>query len=265
MAWIKKVEGFKLVFSTIDDGNMARTQKTREEVHENRRRFLSAQVPTACRVIRVRPSHSVNIDVAHPSNGDSILQRTTFFGRPRIDTDFDFYYDGADGVIATDANTCLSLIAGDCAPLLFWSSRPRCFGILHIGLLGALNNMVAGLERALASIDLTANDLSYYLGPSITQADYDISKSGLWTAIEGQARSYPQVMDELRPYLNEEMYFDMKGMIRMQLAMLGVSPSKIDEYPLSTADPKAPFYSHYVAIQQGGTPQNFCCVLCPTA
>jgi len=264
MAFIKEVEGFTLAFSTTEDGNMARTQMTRQEVHVNRTRFFGTHVPTASRLVRIRPSHSANVDLVRVPRASQLLHRTTFYRQPWIDTDFDFYYDGSDGVIATDENVCISLIAGDCIPLIFWKSQPRCFGILHIGLMGALNNMVAGLELALASLDLTPADMRYYLGPSISQAEYDISKSGLWVAIEEQVKAHPVAFDQMRPFLSRSMNFDMKGLVRSQLATLDVPPSSIDGYPVSTADPESPFFSHYAAIQKGGVPQNFCSLLCPT-
>ncbi|MGH8646270.1 MAG: laccase domain-containing protein [Gammaproteobacteria bacterium] len=122
---------FRVAFSVIEDGNMERVQARREETTLNRSSFFRSKgVPTDRLIYRIRPSHSPNIEyITRTRDG---LARRVFFGRHLIETDYDFYDQGADGILTTDPAPVL-LISGDCAPVLLWETKSGLRGILHIG------------------------------------------------------------------------------------------------------------------------------------
>lgn len=230
-------------FSTIDDGNMWRSNENRLISKKNRNDFLSNNNIHPNSLFRIRPSHSANIDLISVEKGYHFIKR--FFHSPYINTDFDHYYDGSDGILTFDRNYTVGLISGDCTPLIVIHETSGLHGIIHVGMLGALNYMVFGLAPIFEKYDIKIDDVTFYLGPSISKQDYLLSNSGLWNAISTQAtNSVPKLNDFLANY-EGGVHFDLHGMIIYQLEQIGASKLNIYRYNKSTADPNVPFYSHY--------------------
>ena len=249
---------FVIAFSTKDDGNMLRTNETRIAVHNNRLRFFEKRGIRPSDLIVVRTSHSSNIDVIDRTSDG--YMRHTYLGAPVIETDFDFYYSGSDGALTFRSDLHVGLMSGDCVPVMIWDNVSGLHGILHVGLLGALNQMVMGLPRVFAAIGVRLEDTHYYLGPSITQKNYNVSRSGLWNAIEDQIYDkVPEVEDFILKRSDGE-YFDLQGLITSQLLEIGVSMERLQRYEHCIADPESMFLSHNV-LKQGGERGNFFSVI----
>jgi copper oxidase (laccase) domain-containing protein len=239
---------------------MQRTNATRQEVHASRTTFLSQL--GGRELIRVRPSHSANVDDV--SIEDDKVCRVTWRTDPVIETDFDYYYDGSDGVLTADRHIAPYIFSGDCVPLAIWDAESDFLGLVHVGLLGALNNAVRGIASLIAAKHISASTLGAYLGPSIGKEDYNVEQSGLWLAIADQVRSNEQTRERVSPFLSPGGYFDLKGMIAAQLQEIGVLKNNIGQFETSTASPKSSFFSHFQATQGGSQPGAFCSLLYQT-
>ncbi len=242
----KRHPALNAYFSTRDDGNLLRTNESRVEVKRRRTRFLHACAPKRDHV-RVRTSHSPNIEIVRFEG--SWIDRLVLLKTPRIDTDFEFYRDGADGILTRDKGSAIYLISGDCVPLIVWHEDLEFFGILHVGLLGALNDMVSGLRDVALHCGSSPEKLHAYLGPSISQTDYNVTRSGLWQALVKQIRGSQTVLKEIEPFLAGGSNLDLKGLICAQLIATGLTRENISSYTQSTASAGSPFYSHYAATQ----------------
>lgn len=253
-------DGFCAAFSTKVDGNMERVHAKREETVSNRNAFLQRIGILSRPMLRVRPSHSPNIEVVS-IDGNS-LAKNVYLRSPNIVADFDFYDIGADGVLTFDKFAAVSLISGDCIPLLVFDSVSGLHGILHIGLLGALNEMVYGLPPILDGLKVPTGSLSAYLGPSISKRNYDVTRSGLWLAIEDQVKSNPDLRAKVEKHFDGQ-YFDIRGLVAQQLVNIGVAQENIGVFEECTGDRNSDFFSHYAAKQAGETPKGFCSVIWP--
>jgi copper oxidase (laccase) domain-containing protein len=246
---IVDADEFVIAFSTKDDGNMLRTNEHRIAVHRNRTQFVMKQGISPNDVFTVRTSHSANIDLLDRFSGGWL--RRTFVQRPLIDTDFEHYYTGSDGILTLHPQTAIGLISGDCVPLVVWDNKSGLHGILHIGLLGALNGIVRKLPDVLDSAKVSLADVNFYLGPSILQRNYDVSNSGLWTAIAEQAHARVDGVERYLVHDNGKDYFDVPGMIVDQLQEIGAAGDRIQRYGFCVADPDSMYYSHLVLKQRG--------------
>ncbi len=246
---IKDAEEFLIAFSSKSDGNMLRTNETRVAVHNNRMKFLEKHRVSPNQLFTIRTSHSPNVEVVDEEPG--IYLKRTYLQAPIIDTDFDQYYTGSDGAITTNTSLFVGLMSGDCVPVIVWDNVSGMHGILHVGLLGALNRMVRILPKIFGSSGIATTNARVYLGPSITQRNYNISRSGLWTAISDQAR---KKIADVENYIKKDSsgeHFDVQGMIVDDLVQSGIPASHIQRYKHCVAEPDSLFFSHNVLKQSG--------------
>jgi copper oxidase (laccase) domain-containing protein len=245
---------FSIIFSTKTDGNMLRTNETRVAVHANRLRFLQKHQIHEDSLFTIRTSHSPNVEIVEKEPAAYI--RHTYLQRPLIDADFDHYYAGSDGALSFNRDLFIGLMSGDCVPVIIWDNVSGIHGILHVGLLGALNCMVQILPRIYAATGVCISDTQYYLGPSITQRNYNVSNSGLWRVIAPQAHAK---VPSIRDYLTREVdgeHFNVQGMIVAQLQQAGVKAEQIQQYAHCVADHDSLFFSHNI-LKQDGQRGNF--------
>lgn len=238
-----------IAFSTKSDGNMLRTNETRIAVHKNRLGFLRRSGVDPDRLFIIRTSHSPNVEVIN-KQGSEYLRRL-YTQKPVIDTDFDHYYIGTDGALTFNNELFIGLMSGDCVPLLIWDLVSGLHGILHVGLLGALNGMVRILPQIYREHGVKLEDTRYFLGPSISQRNYNVSRSGLWLAICDQAT---ERIENVGLFIQKEKdgeHFDVQGMICSQLLEAGVALCQIQQYAHCIADPDSIFLSHNILKQQG--------------
>jgi copper oxidase (laccase) domain-containing protein len=250
---------FSIAFSTKEDGNMERVQAKRQEAQANRDSFLSKiQFPDEAAIYRIRPSHTPNIE--HVASHGRGLLRDVVFGKYMIETDFDFYDHAADGIVTGDKSAGVMLISGDCTPLVIWEELSLVYGILHVGLLGALNGTVKTLRNILDKLQVDPALVRAYLGPSISFENYDVTKSGLWRAIEGQAQANPLLEATLAKHFSGT-HFDVRGAIVGQLLTIGVRDANIQVFDACTAGESSKFFSHYAAKQKGEEAKGFASVI----
>jgi polyphenol oxidase len=257
---ISNSDNYLIAFSTKSDGNMLRTNESRIAVHENRLRFIEKNGIDQENLFTIRTSHSPNVELIDREPGAYV--RRTFLQKPVIDTDFDYYYTGSDGALTFDRNLFIGLMSGDCVPVVLWDSVSGLHGILHVGLLGALNHMVGILPRIFTSTGVKLANTSFYLGPSITQRNYNVSESGLWLAIASQARARISNVDDYIHKNHLAEYFDIQSMILDQLLECGVRKHQIQKYEHCVADPDSIFFSHNI-LKQNGEKGNFFSVIGP--
>lgn len=259
----KQLGSFSVAFSVKPDGPMERVQARRHEARDNRKRFLKRIGLPGIHVDWVRPTQSPNIGVLQMSSNKEKLIRTEYAAPPKIDTDYDSYYTGTDGVVTMDRSTAIGLISGDCVPLMVWDNDSGLHGIIHIGILGALNGTARRLSPMLGDLGVSPKRIQVYLGPSISKQNYDLKRSGLWAVIEPQVHRNRLLVEEIAPHYDGR-FFDLRGLICEQLVSVGVPNTNIQYFSQCTASEDSLFFSHFAAKQSGEDPHNFCSVIWPT-
>lgn len=241
---------------------MERVQARRSEARNNRSKFFGRISLPNIHIDWIRPTQSPNIEIVNFVSDSNQVRRTEYLTPPKIDTDYDFYNTGVDGVLTFDKNIAVALISGDCVPLVVWDNDSKLHGIIHIGILGALNGVARSLEILFKEFKIDASHLHAYLGPSISRINYDVTRSGLWEAIKPQVLKDKILLKEIEPYY-DGVHFDVRGLIGAQLSQTGFCDQNIEYFEQCTASKESPFYSHYAAVQDGEEPHNFCSIICP--
>ena len=251
---IDNIDKFNIFFSTKEDGNMIRTNENREYAHQTRINFLKKCGVDLNYFARVRPTDSPNVEIVKMSN--NTIVKKVFLKQAIIEADFDFYYDGSDGIFSLQKNVSVGLMSGDCVPLVIWDNVSGLHGIFHIGLLGALNGIVTNIPTILKVVKADLENLNFYMGPSIAVDDYCLSTSGLWKAIKIQVENKLPYFYNFTVIKGENYYFDIQKFIIKQLVDIGVDFNKIQAYPYSTADKDSIFFSHHKAKYQDNNIEN---------
>lgn len=252
----RQMRDFQIAFSTRSDGNMERVLAERQAIDGNRHTFFSKLGLDWNATYRVRPSHSANIEVLS-LEGDCAVRRN-YRQVPVVNADFDYFYQGADGLLTLSRDTSISLITGDCIPLAVWEEESGLHGILHVGLLPALNRAVLGLRRVLGDLNIKPMTVNAYLGPSISRKNYDVTRSGLWNAISGQFDGRPEI--GVSKYFDGRV-FDLRAMVVDQLLEIGLGPERIGVYDPCTGEPDSRYFSNYASKHSGAKPGGFCTVI----
>lgn len=145
----------------------------------------------------------------------------------------------------------IAMLTGDCVPLIIWHHPTKLHGILHIGLLGLVNNIITNLMKVYSKYSIDSSEVNYFLGPAITKKNYNLSFSGLWSAIGDQVITKNAVIQNYISVKKQGMYMDLQLGIEKQLINIGSDLSHIQYYPDCVAEPNSPFFSHYAARHRG--------------
>ncbi len=237
---------------------MLRVNKNHEQVHKNRLLFIKKNKIDIKNLFIIHTSHSSNIEVINSKNNTYLKE--TYIQYPIIKTDLDHYYTGADGAITFSPYLSIGLISGDCVPLILWDNISGMHGILHIGLLGTLNNMVQTLPQIFNTYNVKFKNVNFYLGPSITQKNYNINNSSMWSLVEKQVRKkIPDIYKYIK-VKNKTEYFNMQKMIIDQLTSFGIKKAQIQQYEYCIGDKNSIFFSHHI-LKQTGEKGNFISII----
>jgi YfiH family protein len=130
-----------------------------DRVAENRRR-VSAW-------LGVRPGRLVTVHQVH--SPDAIAVDAPFPGeRPK-----------ADAMVTDKPGLALGVLAADCGPVLYADPEARVIGAAHAGWKGALTGVLEATVEAMERLGAERGRIAAVLGPSISQANYEVGKEFL--------------------------------------------------------------------------------------
>src|ERR1041385_5798405 len=130
---------FLIEFSTKADGNLRYAFGDKDVVEGNRVSFARRVGIDYDDVLWIDPSHSANVCIIDSCE----VPLETYSQRATIDCDlFKGYETGFDGMLTFDPSKLIGVLTADCIPLLVWHHETSLHGIVHVGLLGLLNNIV---------------------------------------------------------------------------------------------------------------------------
>lgn len=240
---INNLGKFNIAFSSKSDGNMQRNIKNRNFINQTRESFLKKNNVNLDKFTRIRATHSPNIAIQ--KYGESIVCQKLYRQTPIVDTNIDFYYDGCDGILTFDTDIAIGLMSGDCIPLIIWDNTTNLHGIIHVGLLGGLNNIVKLLLPIFRDNNVDISNTNYYLGPSISVDDYNLNKSGLWNTISEQAiKKVPTIGNFMKKNQNGS-FINLEKLLINQLVMIGINPNQIQKSEITTSSSNSPYFSHF--------------------
>ncbi len=80
----------------------------------------------------------------------------------------------ADGLVTSQAGIALSVLAADCAPVLFADPRAGIIGAAHAGWKGALAGVCEAVVDAMLELGATREAIFTAIGPCISQNAYEV-------------------------------------------------------------------------------------------
>ncbi|MCV7194656.1 peptidoglycan editing factor PgeF [Mycolicibacterium brumae] len=142
--------------------------------------------------------------------------------------------DGVDALVTTTAGLALAVITADCVPVLLGDARAGVIGAAHAGRVGAAAGVVARTVEAMVAAGARPADISAFLGPAVSGANYEVPAQmadEVESALPGSRVTTPSGTPGL----------DLRAGIAAQLRSLGVGAVDIDPR-CTVADPT--LFSH---------------------
>jgi YfiH family protein len=187
-----------------------------DAVAENRRRVVSVLAPGA-QLISQSQIHSAIVHTLHapPREGAARLE--------------------GDGLVTATPGLALGILTADCAPVLLADPEAKVIGAAHAGWKGALGEEGRGvLETALdamESLGARRDRVAAFIGPCISQADYEVGWDFRDRFLELGLRNRRFFV----PSDKEGHYrFDLQGYVAQRLTSAGagrVEMSGVSTYP----------------------------------
>ncbi|WP_069300862.1 peptidoglycan editing factor PgeF [Neptunicoccus sediminis] len=185
------------IFSGLNCGLGSSDQ--REVVTLNRKMVAKAMGTENEMLAGVHQIHSEKVHVVTP---DTVAERPE-----------------ADALVTNCKGIGLSVLAADCAPILFADAKAGVIGAAHSGWKGAIGGVISGTVEAMVQLGANRDDIKASIGPCISQRSYEVGQEFL-----------EQFMDEdpdfSRFFTNgsgDRYLFDLPGFCLHQLRETGLA------------------------------------------
>jgi len=252
----QNIGGFRVILSTRADGNMSSAHGEVTEVEARRGAFCASHGIDHSKVAFIEACHTGSVALVEKGSGigPSLSERfslTPFLRVPTIDADFPAYLTAFDGLLSFDSDIPVALLSGDCVPLVVVDEMTGLHGILHVGLLGLLNDITGTFARVLNSLSVPVDRVNFYLGPHISAQSYNLSKSGMWKRVGEQALERCPWIGEFISHRDGGDFLDLARALESRLAHIGAVSSRISVDGRDTVGQSSAFFSHFRAVQEG--------------
>ena len=143
-----------------------------------------------------------------------------------------------DAIISKVKNIGISILAADCAPILFYDPHKNIIACAHSGWKGALNGIIKNTINKLNELNSKSDDLIAVVGPCIKKQSYEVKQDFLekFIAIDNKNESFFQKIS------NEKYTFDLRGFINKEISNFNVK--NIENIEMDTFSEKKFFYSY---------------------
>ncbi|MGB8816546.1 MAG: peptidoglycan editing factor PgeF [Rhizobiaceae bacterium] len=190
----------------------------RPNVEENRRRAAATFGATPAIIVSPWQVHSP----------DAVIVDKPFEGeRPR-----------ADAIVTDTPGLAIGVLTADCGPILFFDEGANVIGAAHAGWKGALGGVLENTVAAMETIGARASRIKAVLGPSISQANYEVGPEFVETFMNAAVGNAAWFAPSSRA---GHSMFDLWGYTLDRLAKAGVEASCVN---LCTYADEERFYSY---------------------
>jgi len=192
-------------------------------IAKNRARALAALAPKA-RLVTLAQIHSPHVHMVGP------------------DWDFGARREG-DGLVTAEPGVALGILTADCTPVLFADPEARVIGAAHAGWKGAVGGVLEATIAAMETLGARAARLVAAIGPTISQANYEVGQDLRDRFGSADARFF---VPAGRP---GHFRFDLPGYVAHRLEKAGLR--NVSDLALCTYPPENGFFSYRRATHRG--------------
>ena len=139
-----------------------------------------------------------------------------------VDAPFASERPQADAIVTATPGLAIGVVTADCGPVLFADSKARVIGAAHAGWKGALTGVLENTILAMEAMGATRSAITAVLGPSISQANYEVGPEFVERAVAADQANERWFIPSARP---GHAMFDLQGYTVARLARAGVSAS----------------------------------------
>jgi len=194
-----------------------------EIVSINRARVAQAMGARAENLVGVHQVHSADvITVSQPTDNKPV----------------------ADAMVTNTPGVVLSILTADCQPVLFADSKAGVVGAAHAGWKGALGGVLETTLDAMEALGANRADIRAVIGPSISQAAYEVGPEFLDTFLAED----PIYARFFANGSGDRMQFDLPAFGLMRLRAAGVAESGWTRH-CTYSDPNR-FFSYRRSVHQ---------------
>ncbi|CAN7542604.1 peptidoglycan editing factor PgeF [Rhizobium sp. LjRoot30] len=174
------------------------------KVQENRARVARWFGAPADRLATVHQVHSPDV----------VVVDATYAGdRPK-----------ADAMVTTSPGIVLGVLSADCGPILFADPENRVIGAAHAGWKGALDGVLENTIEAMLSLGARREAITAVLGPSISQASYEVGPEFVERFVQRDA-GYAEFFAPSQK--SGHAMFDLQGLTIKRLRDAGVAAENL--------------------------------------
>jgi YfiH family protein len=198
-------------FSTRSVGDMRPSHKGNEMAREVLAKTLQINPP---QVVSMNQVHGSHVEVVDLLGGGKIIQKT-------------------DGLVTQEKNIFLTVMVGDCVPILLYDRSKKIGGAVHAGWRGLLNEIISEAIAKMKSLGANPIDIIGGIGPCIRSCHYNIDEK----RVELFTNRFGKKHGETLGYINEDegkTYLDMPCLAALQLAEEGLLMENIEDARLCT-------------------------------
>ena len=143
-----------------------------------------------------------------------------------------------DAIISKVKNIGISILAADCAPILFYDPHKNIIACAHSGWKGALNGIIKNTINKLNELNSKSDDLIAVVGPCIKKQSYEVKQDFIekFIVIDNKNESFFQKIS------NEKYTFDLRGFINKEISNFNIK--NIENIEMDTFSEKKFFYSY---------------------
>ncbi|MDF1671047.1 MAG: peptidoglycan editing factor PgeF [Roseovarius sp.] len=151
----------------------------------------------------------------------------------------------ADAMVSATPGVALAILTADCQPVLFGDAKAGVVGAAHAGWRGAVDGVLEATIEAMQALGAHAEDIHAVIGPSISQANYEVGPEFLDSFLE-------QDDHNARFFINGEgdrYLFDLPGYGLHRLRLAGVGQAEWTRHCTYADDTR--FFSYRRATHSG--------------
>lgn len=225
----------KLVWavSTKADGNMSFKWGNKDEVMENRKRFLL--------------KHNLQLeDGAMMSVLDTDI--VTIVGTENKNKTIE-----TDALLTEEKGVVLMLLTADCLPVTFFDSKNNILALAHCGWKSTDANLAQIVVNKMRSMNSNPENILINIGPSVRKESYKFETVN--------QKNDPKWKKYLYKDSDALIHVDPVGYVTEQLLSVGVAKNNIKIIDIDTIADKN-HYSHYRSVRTGESEGRFLTIAC---
>jgi len=143
-----------------------------------------------------------------------------------------------DSIVTSVRNIGISVLAADCAPILFYDPIKKIIGCAHAGWKGAYNGIIKSTIKKFNDLGSENNNLIAVIGPCIKKENYRVKTDLLYKFTDKDENN----KKFFRKDSDENYTFDLRGYINNEIISLNVK--NIENIEKDTFSEKNFFYSY---------------------